>query len=65
VALPLLAPLAISDGTVSNNHAVRAPSAVRVADSSVAAHIPPAPFIELVPSATWTDRNKASLSGRR
>ena len=45
---------------IVRNNAARALSEILDADSAVAAQIPPGPFIDLVRSGTWTDRNKAS-----
>jgi hypothetical protein len=48
-----------ADETVRNN-ATRALSEILLVDEAVRAGTPPAPFIELLHSGTWTDRNKGS-----
>jgi hypothetical protein len=50
-----------SDGTVRNN-ATRALGEILRAEPSAAAQIPPEPFIELVRSGVWSDRNKGSIA---
>jgi len=49
------------DGTVRNN-ATRALGEILRGDPAVAAQIPPDPFIELVRSGVWSDRNKGSIA---
>jgi len=46
------------DSTVRNN-AVRVLAALAEHDASIARQIPPDPFIPILRSLTWTDRNKA------
>ena len=49
-----------ANDTVRNN-AARALAEILEADPAVAAQISPSPFIELIQSGKWTDRNKASM----